>query len=207
MPNRALIVVDVQYDFMPDGALPVAGGYDVIPVINELMDEFDLVVATQDWHPPDHVSFASNHPGKEAGEVIEVEGLEQILWPDHCVQETRGAELVDELRTDEIVQFFKGATDPKIDSYSGFYDNAHKRATGLGTYLREQGVDTIYVVGIATDYCVKWTVLDGCREGFDTHVVIDACRGVIQNAGDIEKSVAEMAEAGAKVVSAEMVEV
>ncbi len=204
--NRALIVVDVQHDFMPDGALPVAGGYDVIPIINGLMDKFDLVVATQDWHPPDHVSFASNHPGKEVGETIEAYGIEQILWPVHCVQDTEGAELVDGLNTESIVQFFKGATDPKYDSYSGFYDNAHKRATGLATFLHEKDIDTIYVAGIATDYCVKWTVLDGCREGFKTYLVVDACRAVIQQPGDVEKSVAEMVEAGAKVVSSGMVE-
>ncbi len=205
MPKRALIVVDIQNDFMPDGALPVAGGYDVIPIINELIGKFDLVVATQDWHPPDHVSFASNHAGKEVGDVVEAEGIEQILWPDHCVQDTPGAELVDELDSADIVQFFKGATDPRYDSYSGFYDNAHKRATGLASYLREQQVETIYVAGIATDYCVKWTVLDGCREGFETVLVVDACRAVLAHPGDVETSVAEMVEAGAEVVSAAMV--
>jgi nicotinamidase/pyrazinamidase len=205
MPKRALIVVDVQYDFMPDGALPVQGGYDVVPVINELMDRFELVVATQDWHPQDHCSFASNHQGREPGEVVEVEGLDQILWPAHCVQDTVGADFVEVLATDRFDEVFRKGTDPRYDSYSGFYDNGHKKATGLTEYLREKGVGTVFVAGVATDYCVKFTVLDGCRDEFETFVVLDGCRGVINAAGDIEKAVAEMVECGASVVSSGMV--
>lgn len=203
MADRALIIVDVQYDFMPDGALPVQGGYDVVPVINELMDSFDLVVATQDWHPPDHGSFASNHEGKEPGDIIELEGIEQILWPDHCVQESEGAEFVADLDTDKFDRVFRKGTDPRFDSYSGFYDNGHQKATGLSSFLRESGIDTVYVAGVATDYCVKFTALDGCRDDFDTYVFIDACRAVENEPGDIEKAVAKMADAGATMVSAD----
>ena len=202
MPDRALIVIDMQHDFMPDGALPVQGGYDVVPLINELMGVFDLVVATQDWHPRDHGSFASNHPGKEPGDVVDLEGIEQILWPDHCVQHTEGAEFVDGLDTDKIDRVFRCGDDPRYDSYSGFYDNAHKNASGLSSYLRDEGIDTIYVAGVATDYCVKYTALDGCRDDFDTYVFIDACRAVQSKPGDIEKAVAAMANAGASMVSA-----
>jgi nicotinamidase/pyrazinamidase len=205
MPKRAFIVADVQYDFMPDGALPVQGGYDVVPIINDLMDHFELVVGLQDWHPEDHCSFASNHEGKAPGEVVEVEGIDQILWPDHCVQETRGAEFVDELASDRFDKVFRKGTDPRYDSYSGLYDNGHKKATGLTAYLREQDVETVFVAGVATDYCVKFTVLDACRDEFETLVVLDGCRGVINAAGDIEKAVAEMVEAGARVVSSGMV--
>lgn len=206
MPKRALIVVDVQNDFMPDGALPVEGGYDVVPLINDLMERFDLVVATQDWHPSDHGSFASNHEGREPGETIELAGLEQFLWPDHCVQDTAGADFVDSLATERFDKVIQKGTDPRYDSYSGFYDNGHEKATGLTAFLRDRDVDTIYVAGVATDYCVKFTVLDGCRDDFDTHLVVDACRGVVNEAGDIEKAVAQMVEAGATVVSAAMVE-
>lgn len=205
MPNRALIVVDVQYDFMPDGALPVDGGYDVVPLINDLMRHFDLVVATQDWHPVEHCSFASNHEGRKPGDVIEVEELDQILWPDHCIQGTRGAEFVDDLDVDGFDEVFQKGTDPRYDSYSGFYDNGHKKATGLGMYLREQGVERVYVAGVATDYCVKFTALDGCRDDFETYVVLDACRGVAMNAGDIEKAVVEMVAAGADICGVDMI--
>jgi nicotinamidase/pyrazinamidase len=200
MSKSALIVIDIQNDFMPGGALGVAGGFDVIPIINEMMQRFDLVVATQDWHPAGHASFASNHAGAQVGEVIEVEGLAQILWPDHCVQGTSGAEFVESLDMSRVERVFRKGSDARYDSYSGFYDNGHLRATGMTNYLREQGVERVFAAGIATDYCVKFTVLDALRDGFETNVVIDACRGVIANPGDIEISVAEMVAAGAEVV-------
>jgi nicotinamidase/pyrazinamidase len=203
MPNRALIVVDMQNDFMPDGALPVQGGDEVVEVINALMERFDLVVASQDWHPPDHGSFASNHDQKEPGETVELAGLEQFLWPDHCVQHTEGAEFVDGLHTERFDHVVRKGTDPKYDSYSAFWDNGHKKATNLGSYLREMGVDTVYIAGVATDYCVNFTVRDACREEFDTHVILDACRGVVNQPGDIEQAVVEMVDAGATVVGAQ----
>lgn len=201
MANTALIVVDMQKDFMPDGALPVRGGYDIVERINDLMASFELVVATQDWHPPDHGSLASNHEGHEVGDIIELEGLEQFLWPDHCVQDTEGAEFVDALETDRFDEVFRKGDDPRYDSYSGFFDNGHQSATGLREYLEERSVEDVFVCGVATDYCVKYTVLDARRIGFRTHLIVNACRGVVNEAGDIEESVAEMADAGAEVVS------
>jgi nicotinamidase/pyrazinamidase len=197
MPNnRALIVVDVQNDFMPDGALPAAGGYEVVPVANRLMEVFDLVVATQDWHPPDHGSFGSNHDGHSPGDIIDLDGLDQILWPDHCVQHTEGAEFVDDLHTGHIDEVFRKGVDPSIDSYSGFFDNGHRRATGMGDYLREKGVDEICVVGVATDYCVKFTALDGRELDFQTWVCADGIAGVENEAGDIDAAIGEMRDAG-----------
>ncbi len=194
--ERALIVVDVQHDFMPDGALPAAGGYDVVPVANKLMPHFDLVVATQDWHPADHGSFASNHEGRDPGEVIDLDGLDQILWPDHCVQHSEGAEFVDELETDHFDDVFRKGIDPEIDSYSGFFDNGHRRATGMGDYLRDRDVQEIFIVGVATDYCVKFTALDGRELDFDTWVVADGIAGVENEPGDIDAAIGTMREAG-----------
>ena len=202
---KALIVVDVQNDFMPDGALPVPDAYATIPVINDLMDRYDLVVATQDWHPADHGSFASNHEGATPGEVRELDGLDQIMWPDHCVQNTPGAAFVDGLNTDRFDRIFQKGTDPRVDSYSGFFDNARRHTTGLAAYLRDQGVDEVHVCGVATDYCVKFTVLDALSEGFATTLIPDACRGVDLNPGDVDRAIDDMRQAGARVApSAEL---
>jgi len=140
---RALVIVDVQNDFMPDGGLPVPGGYEVIPVINRLVPRFDLVVATQDWHPQNHGSFASNHPDHDEGDVIELDGLEQVLWPDHCVQGTEGAAFVNTLESRPIETIFRKGTESNIDTYSGVFDNGHRKSTKLGDYLRGQEVDEI----------------------------------------------------------------
>jgi nicotinamidase/pyrazinamidase len=197
---RALILVDIQNDFMPGGPLPVPDGYAVIPVANRLQPRFELVVATQDWHPANHGSFASQHPGRQLYEVTELNGLEQILWPDHCVQHTRGAELAASLNTAGIHRVFRKGTDPGIDSYSGFFDNGHRRATGLGEYLRERGVAEVAIAGVATDYCVKFTVLDARRLGLRTLVVEDGCRGVDVRPGDVQRAIEEMRLAGAEIV-------
>ena len=205
MAERVLIVVDMQKDFMPDGALPIEGGYDIVAAINELMDGFDLVVGTQDWHPPGHQSFASNHDGHEVGDTIEVEGLDQYLWPDHCIQETEGAEFVDELDSHKFDQVIQKAQDPRYDSYSAFFDNGHQTATGLRELLEQREVEEVYVCGVATDVCVLYTVLDARRIGFSTRLIIDACRGVATQPGDIEKAVAEMSKLGADMVAADVV--
>lgn len=203
MTDRALILVDIQNDFMPEGALPTYGGYGVIPIANRLMNYFELVVATQDWHPPDHGSFASNHDGKSPGDVVDLAGIEQILWPDHCIFASDGADFVDALQIDDVDEIVQKGTDPEIDSYSGFYDNDHRRATGLGEFLEEEGVESIFLVGVATDYCVKFTALDGCELGFDTWVVVDGCRGVGDEFGDIDAAFGEMRDAGAKLVDSD----
>jgi len=203
--KRALIMVDVQNDFMPGGALPAVHGDEVVPVLNALQPRFELVVATQDWHPPDHGSFASNHPGHKPGEVIDLNGLRQILWPDHCVQHSHGAEFhrdLDRSRIDRIVQ--KG-TDPVIDSYSTFFDNGRRKSTGLEDYLREHDITDVYLGGLATDYCVLWSARDAVSLGFRTHVVAGACRGVELQPGDIERAFEEMRSLGVNVLPASRV--
>lgn len=201
--TTALILVDLQVDFMPTGMLPVAEGDQVVPKANALMKNYETVVATQDWHPANHGSFAANHPWRKPGQVIELDGLQQVLWPIHCVQETWGAEFVDNLETEGITKVFQKGTDPTIDSYSGFFDNGHRKSTGLAEWLRERGITDVHVLGLATDYCVKFTVLDALREGFTATLIEDACRGVDLVPGDVDKAVAAMREAGAMVTTSE----
>ncbi|HEY8750039.1 MAG TPA: bifunctional nicotinamidase/pyrazinamidase [Tepidisphaeraceae bacterium] len=202
---KALIVVDVQNDFVPGGALAVPEGDLIVPICNRLMKAFDLVVATQDWHPANHGSFAVNHPGKQIGDIIELNGLQQILWPAHCVQNTQGAMFVEGLETDRFDRVFQKGTDPAIDSYSGFFDNGHRKETGLATYLKMKGVNDVYVCGLATDYCVKFTALDAKQLGFGVHLVRDACRGVNLKPGDVEAAIAEMKSAGVEIVTSDNV--
>ena len=200
MTKSALIIVDVQNDFMPGGALPTRHGEEVVPVINALQPRFEVVVATQDWHPKNHGSFASNHPGKKPGDVVALNGLEQILWPDHCVQGSRGADLHRDLDTARIVKLAQKGTDPTIDSYSTFFDNGRKKSTGLEKYLRENGVTDVYIGGLATDYCVLWSARDAVELGFVTHVITDACRGVDLQPGDIDRAFDEMRSIGVEVL-------
>ncbi|MEZ4826519.1 MAG: bifunctional nicotinamidase/pyrazinamidase [Bacteroidia bacterium] len=198
---RALIIVDIQNDFLPGGALAVTEGDAIIPVVNSIRQKFDLVVATQDWHPANHGSFAANHVGKVPGEMIDLFGLSQILWPVHCVQQSEGAAFASTLDTLMIEKIFTKGTDPEIDSYSGFFDNGRKKATGLGDYLREKGVDTVCVAGLATDYCVKFTALDARSLGFKTMLIEDACRGVNLRPEDSANAIAEMQAAGVIVTN------
>jgi nicotinamidase/pyrazinamidase len=171
---KALVIVDIQNDFLPGGALAVQNGDAIIPVVNMLQGKFDLVVATQDWHPADHKSFASMHPGKKVFEEISLDGLSQVLWPDHCVQETNGAEFSPRLGTKKIEAIFRKGMDKNIDSYSGFFDNGKKKTTGMGDYLKGRGVTSIYVCGLAADYCVYFTALDGLEMGFQSAIITDA---------------------------------
>lgn len=196
---RALILVDLQNDFLPGGALAVADGDQTIPVANALMDRFDLVVATQDWHPADHQSFAVQHPGRNPGELTELHGLPQVLWPVHCVQDTFGATFASRLDVGKLDAIFQKGQDPTVDSYSGFFDNGRRHATGLGDHLRERGVREVWVMGLATDYCVKWTALDAKQLGFEVVFVEDGSRGVGLSPTDIEDAVAEMAAKGIRV--------
>jgi len=196
---KALVLVDVQNDFMPGGALPAKDGDAVVPVANRVQREFELVVASKDWHPPDHGSFAASHPGKEPGDVIELHGLEQILWPVHCVRDTPGAAFHPDLDASRVAKVFPKGVDPKIDSYSAFFDNAHRRATGLGDYLQGRGVLDVYLLGLATDYCVKFTALDARELGFRTHVILEGCRGVELEPGDCDRAIEKMREAGVEL--------
>jgi nicotinamidase/pyrazinamidase len=196
---KALIITDIQNDFCPGGALAIREGDEIVPFINQLQPRFDLVVATQDWHPRGHGSFAANHPGKKIGEVIDLNGLPQILWPVHCVENTPGADFHPGLDRRRIARVFHKGADPGIDSYSAFFDNGHRKATGLGEYLEERGVDEVYLCGLAIDYCVKFTALDAVALGFKTCVIEDACRGVNLQPGDVERAVGEMRAKGVEV--------
>jgi len=194
---NALIIVDLQNDFLPSGALPVPHGDEVIQLANELQRRFDLVLATQDWHPPNHGSFAANHPGKKPGDRVTLDGIEQILWPVHCVQNTRGAEFAQSFDTSRIAHVFHKGIDPKIDSYSTFFDNAHRRETGLADYLKKRSIKDIYLMGLALDYCVKYSALDAHHLGLNTHVIVDGCRGIELEPGDIGRALDEMRRVGA----------
>jgi nicotinamidase/pyrazinamidase len=198
---EALILVDIQHDFLPGGALAVKDGDAVVPIANALQPQFGLVVATQDYHPANHLSFAANHLGKQPGDYIQLKGLEQILWPVHCEQGSAGAQFADDLLMDRVAKIFPKGTDPEIDSYSGFSDNGHLKATGLGDYLKEKGVDKVVIVGLAADYCVKFTALDAKQLGFDTVVVQDGTRAVNLQPGDFDKAIAEMEAVGIQIVS------
>ena len=201
--KQALILVDIQNDFVPGGALPVAEGDRVVPIANRLQKHFDLIVATQDWHPANHGSFASQHAGKTIGDVIDLHGLPQVLWPDHCVQRSNGAEFHPDLDRSRVARVFQKGVDPEIDSYSGFFDNGHRRGTGLAEYLKSQGVTHVFVCGLATDYCVKFTALDALKLGFKTHLIEDACRGVNLRPGDGQRAVEEMRAAGVTVTNSQ----
>ena len=196
----ALLVVDLQNDFMPGGALGVEGGDTIIPLVNMLMPKFSLVVASQDWHPPGHVSFAETH-GKNPGEEIDINGVKQILWPTHCVEHTHGAALIQTLNKDRIHKYFHKGTDKNIDSYSAFFDNGHIKETGLDAYLREKNVTRLLIVGLTTEYCVKYTALDALELGYEVAVIKDACRPVNLHPHDEKKALEEMTQAGAKILT------
>ncbi|HEY9072171.1 MAG TPA: bifunctional nicotinamidase/pyrazinamidase [Candidatus Ozemobacteraceae bacterium] len=194
---KALVLVDLQNDFLPGGALAVQAGDEVIPVANRLIPDFELVVSTQDWHPADHGSFAASHPGRRPGDVIDLAGLSQILWPAHCVQGTPGAAFHRDLDPRGWRHVIRKGTHRDVDSYSGFFDNGGRHDTGLAEFLRERGADELFVMGLATDYCVKFTVLDACRLGFRVTLIENGCRAVELVPGDGERAMHEMMAAGA----------
>jgi nicotinamidase/pyrazinamidase len=196
---KALLLIDIQNDFLPGGALAVPRGDEVIHVANALIPRYDLVIATQDWHPADHLSFASQHPGKRVGEITEVAGLAQMLWPDHCVQYTVGAELAEALNRSQIQHVIQKGTDRTIDSYSGFFDNARRKATGLERYLKSHGIDSVHIAGLATDYCVKATALDAVELGFRTVLQTHGARGVELHPGDCQRAIEQMRTAGVEI--------
>ncbi|MEX0980969.1 MAG: bifunctional nicotinamidase/pyrazinamidase [Bacteroidales bacterium] len=185
---KTLVIIDAQNDFMPGGSLEVPGGDQILPVINRIQDRFDLVVATQDWHPENHSSFASSHEGNNPFDTIEWQGMEQILWPDHCVINSTGAEFHQDLHKARIEAIFRKGMDREIDSYSGFYDNGHKKNTGLAGYLRERNAGGLYFGGLAADVCVRFTVEDALKEGFKATVIEDATRPIdLDGYGKIKK--------------------
>ena len=197
---KALLLVDLQNDFLPGGTIPVPQGDVILPLINQLQGSFKLVVATQDWHPPNHKSFAANHPGRQPGEVVVLKKIPHRLWPIHCVQTTRGSELTPGLMLNRVNRVFRRGTDPEIDGYSGFFDNEHTRATGLSDYFRDKHVTEVYVTGLGTEYCVKGTVLDALGLGLKAFVIEDACRGFSLKPDDARSALDEMKEAGAAII-------
>lgn len=202
--KKMLIVVDVQNDFCPGGALAVPNGDEVIEPINNLIEAemFETIVYTHDWHPFFHKSFASNHDGKNVYDVVDLNGIEQVLWPNHCIAKSEGAKTHKDLIELESFHIYKG-TNPEVDSYSAFYDNDHKTKTELVDLLKYEEPDEVFVCGLATDYCVKFTVLDSIAEGWHTILVIDAVRGVNINPDDSKKAIDEMIKAGADVVDSD----
>lgn len=203
-PQDVLVIVDVQYDFLPGGSLAVAGGDEIVPLINKLAGKFTNVIMTQDWHPKDHVSFASQHLDKTPFETIELDYGTQVLWPDHCVWQTRGAEISRDLHVPHAQLIIRKGYNRAIDSYSGFQEADRETLTGLAGYLNERDVGRLFVVGLATDFCVAWTAIDGAAGGFDVTVIEDATRAIDAN-GSLEKAWADMDDAGvARVQSREI---
>jgi nicotinamidase/pyrazinamidase len=201
---KTLIIVDPQNDFMPGGSLAVPSGDEIIPIINELQEKFDLVIASQDWHPAGHASFASSHKGKNEFETIELNGIEQVMWPEHCIQNTEGAEFHKELKTAKIEAIFRKGTSLEIDSYSAFYDNKHLKSTGLAGYLKEKNAQDLYFCGLAAEICVHFTAKDAIKEGFKATIIEDATRAL--KTEDFEKAKAELKELGGKVITSGAIE-
>ncbi len=194
--DTALLLVDVQHDFLPGGALAVPQGDEILPIIAGLQPMFDCIIATQDWHPAHHGSFAANHPGTHPGQQIQLEGLSQILWPVHCVQGTPGADFPITLDQSRWNAIFQKGKNPLVDSYSGFFDNARRGDTGLGDYLKQQGIRRVFVAGLALDYCVKFTAMDAVSLGFETLLLTDATRAVNLQPEDGQRALEEMNAAG-----------
>ena len=199
MPN-ALIVIDVQNDFCPGGALAVAEGDQIIPQINAMMGDFDATILTQDWHPQGHSSFASSHAGKAPFDMIDMPYGAQVLWPDHCVQGTGGADFHADLNTEAADMIIRKGYNPDIDSYSAFFENDHKTPTGLEGYLRTRGITTLTMVGLATDFCVHFSAVDAAKLGFGVTVLEGACRAIDMD-GSLAAARAAMQDAGVKLES------
>lgn len=201
---KALLIVDLQYDFCPGGALAVPGGDTIIPHINALIPHFDCIIQTQDWHPKSHASFASNNNGKSPYDTIQMDYGEQVLWPDHCVQGSHGADFHRELNTTATQMIVRKGFRKNIDSYSAFFENDNNTATGLDGYLNERGVEELYITGLATDFCVKWSALDAVKQGYKTYLIENAVKG-IDIEGSVEQSLKEMKEAGVEFITSENV--
>jgi nicotinamidase/pyrazinamidase len=201
---KVLIMIDIQKDFIPGGSLAVEEGDLIIPAVNGLQPAFEMLVATQDWHPPGHVSFASSHSGMLPGDKIDLDGVEQMLWPDHCVQASEGAEFADDLNMGKVQKIIRKGTDPEIDSYSGFFDNQHKRDTGLHDYLQKKNVDTIFITGLAADVCVLYTTLDALDLDYDVFLVEDATKAVGGEKA-LRNTLQELKNKGAQVITSRVV--
>ena len=199
--KSALVLVDLQNDFMPGGALAVAHGDEVIPAANAMMEKFRLTLATKDWHPPGHCSFASSHQGTKPFDRMIWNGLDQTLWPDHCVQNTPGSAFHKGLNTSKIAEEFHKGSDINIESYCAFYDLGNSRSTGLCEYLREHRIQNVYIGGLATDYCVLYTALASCELNFHTFIIRELCRPINIVPADEENAYEKMKQAGARILT------
>lgn len=204
-PTRALIIVDMQNDFLPGGSLAVAGGNEIIPIINAVQNHFTLIVATQDWHPETHKSFASNHVNKKPFDRIMLGEHAQVLWPDHCVQGTKGAALSASLYKNRIEAIFRKGMDEEIDSYSGFYDNGRRKSTGMAGYLKERGIKSLYICGLAADFCVYYTAMDGLELGFDVFILEDAIRAI--NPEGYQAAIADLTSKNGHILTTKDIEI
>ena len=200
---KTLLIIDVQNDFMPIGSLPVPNGDKIVSIINEIQPKFDLVIATQDWHPEDHISFASNHNGASPFDEIEIKGQPQTLWPNHCVQGSKGAKLHPKLNTLKCESIFRKGTDKEMDSYSAFYDNGHLKSTGLAGYLKEKGTTELFICGLAADICVYYSIRDAVKEGFDCYFIEDASEA-LDNEG-FKKIKKDMIDMGVRIISSKLI--
>ena len=195
---NALILIDIQNDFLPGGSLEVPKGDEIIDNVNFIMDNYNIVVATKDWHPKDHISFASNHKNKNVGQIIKINNLDQMLWPDHCIKDSKGSEFPKKLNAHKIHKIFYKGVDSDIDSYSGFYDNGKIRSTGLSNFLKKSNINQVDIVGLATDYCVKYSSIDAYNEGFKTKVLCSCVRGISVQTTEI--AFKEMKDMGISII-------
>ena len=195
---NALILIDIQNDFLSGGSLEVPKGDDIIDNVNSIMDNYNIVVATKDWHPKDHISFASNHKNKNVGQIIKINNLDQMLWPDHCIKDSKGSEFPKKLNSHKIHKIFYKGVDSDIDSYSGFYDNGKIRSTGLSNFLKKSNINQVDIVGLATDYCVKYSSIDAYNEGFKTKVLCSCVRGI--SVQTTETAFKEMKDMGISII-------
>lgn len=198
---KALLLIDLQNDFMPGGAIAVPDAFACIQAANFAQKHFKVVIATKDWHPPNHLSFASRHEGGRPRDVIELFGMKQILWPDHCIQHTFGGALAKSLDQSQIQHVVTKGQDINLDSYSAFFDNAHRNATGLGHYLNQRSIDEIYLLGVALEYCIKYSAIDAINLGLKTNVIIDGCRGIDLHENDIALAKTEMLDHGVRLLT------
>jgi len=196
---RTLVIADVQNDFMPGGHLEVPQGDVIVPLINRLQQYYDLVIATQDWHPENHRSFASNNENKKPFDRIDIDGIQDTFWPDHCVQGSKGAEFHPDLETNRIAAIFRKGMDPAVDSYSGFFDNRHQISTGLSGYLKDKGVSEVHFCGLAADICVYYTIMDSLKEGFSATLIEDASRPLSEES--FKRIKGELTRSGVLIIS------
>lgn len=199
--RNALLVTDIQNDFCPGGALPVQEGDKIIPTINKLMYKFYKIIGTQDWHPENHMSFARNHPGKNDYDIIDINGESQVLWPVHCVWGTRGADFHPEIITKKFDIIIRKGNNPNIDSYSAFRENDKKTITGLEGYLKNLGIEQVFLCGLALDYCVFYSAIDCKEAGFETYVILDVTKGINSPSGSIEKALDSMQNRGIRIIN------